>query len=76
MKSTTYVQFLKGALLIVFSVVITFFVLKKGINDEPGKNLKILSADVSGGKVISIEDEGYETHWIYSPQRTRDRDII
>jgi len=35
MKSTTYVQFLKGGLLIIFSVVITVMILRNGINTTP-----------------------------------------
>ncbi|MBN1295757.1 cation acetate symporter [bacterium] len=35
MASTTYVQFLKGALLIVFSVILTVAVLNRGLSTEP-----------------------------------------
>ena len=35
MTSTTYVQFLKGSLLIIFSTVLSFMVLKKGLSTEP-----------------------------------------
>ena len=35
MTSTTYVQFLKGGLLIVFSVVLTIMILTKGISTAP-----------------------------------------
>ncbi len=35
MKSTTYVQFLKGAMLIFFSFVITFALCKRGVSDSP-----------------------------------------
>ncbi len=35
MTSTTYVQFIKGALLIIFSVVLTVAILRNGINAEP-----------------------------------------
>lgn len=37
MTSTTYVQFLKGSLLIVFSIVLSFMVLKKGLSTTPGE---------------------------------------
>ncbi len=35
MTSTTYVQFIKGASLIVFSTILTFVVLQKGLSTQP-----------------------------------------
>src|SRR5690606_15015072 len=35
MASTTYVQFLKGGLLIILSIVLTFFILKNGLTVNP-----------------------------------------
>jgi len=35
MTSTTYVQFIKGALLIIFSVVLTVYILNNGLNLKP-----------------------------------------
>jgi len=35
MASTTYVQFLKGALLIIFSLVVVFLVLSRGLSTAP-----------------------------------------
>ena len=35
MVSTTYVQFLKGALLVVFSAVLTILILNRGLTTEP-----------------------------------------
>jgi cation/acetate symporter len=35
MTSTTYVQFIKGAMLIVFSTLITFYILNKGLDNPP-----------------------------------------
>ncbi len=35
MTSTTYVQFIKGGLLIIFSIVLTVFILNKGLRTEP-----------------------------------------
>jgi cation/acetate symporter len=37
MTSTTYVQFIKGALLIIFSTVLTVYILNNGLNLDPGK---------------------------------------
>jgi cation/acetate symporter len=36
MTSTTYVQFIKGALLIIFSTVLTVYILNNGLNLSPG----------------------------------------
>lgn len=38
MTSTTYVQFIKGALLIIFSVALTVIILNKGLKKEPYEN--------------------------------------
>ena len=38
MTSTTYVQFLKGGLLIIFSTILTIYVLSNGINKKPYEN--------------------------------------
>jgi cation/acetate symporter len=58
MKSTTYVQFLKGALLIVFSVIIVIFVIAKGISTKPRSDYHSftkLSPTVNGGTVTEVE---------------------
>jgi cation/acetate symporter len=41
MASTTYVQFLKGSLLIVFSVVLVFLVLTRGLSTSPDQGGKV-----------------------------------
>jgi cation/acetate symporter len=38
MKSTTYVQFIKGALLIVFSTVLVIAILMAGLNETPSED--------------------------------------
>lgn len=38
MTSTTYVQFIKGALLIIFSTILTIYILNNGLNLSPGGN--------------------------------------
>lgn len=63
MTSTTYVQFIKGGLLIVFSVLLTIFVLVKGINTNPGDDYhKFISIDATleNGKVTGISDVSYK----------------
>jgi cation/acetate symporter len=58
MASTTYVQFLKGALLIVFSTILVAALLTRGLNTQPDQGGKApfyeyahMSATMSGDKV-------------------------
>ena len=73
MASTTYVQFLKGGLLIVFSAVLTIGILSRGLfdpdtkkgpfstegseSDKPYHHLKDYDATVNGG-VLQVYGEG------------------
>lgn len=58
MKSTTYVQFLKGALLIIFSLVLTFLLLNKGLETQ-ADNYTVLKASVNGNSYI-IDNSSYD----------------
>jgi len=62
MASTTYVQFIKGALLIVFSTILTIYILSNGLNLNPGddyhKFIKI-EASLEGKKVTGTTDSTY-----------------
>ncbi|MBK8022477.1 MAG: cation acetate symporter [Chloroflexi bacterium] len=64
MTSTTYVQFLKGGLLVILSTVLVIALLNKGMSvDEPnpdGHALVTLSATArEDGSVIAVSDPGY-----------------
>ena len=63
MTSTTYVQFLKGGLLIIFSVVLTFYVLRKGLETEPNpEHHHYISLAVTNnpfGEIILEDDSLY-----------------
>jgi len=62
MKSTTYVQFIKGALLIVFSTVLVILLLNKGLDRSPYESYHDfieLHADVAGDQVTGIKEPGY-----------------
>src|SRR5690554_2135818 len=61
MASTTYVQFLKGGLLIVLSTVLTFFILKNGLTLSPDHkgssshySFMELTPQVDNGKIASV----------------------
>ena len=56
MASTTYVQFLKGSLLIVFSFILVVLVLSRGLNTSQYKTLEVESA---GADSIALTEEGY-----------------
>ncbi len=78
MTSTTYVQFLKGGLLIIFSTVLSIAVLNKGLSTEPRPetfNPKIIAAadaDTSirvteaktGLTFVKITEDGIFNWWI------------
>jgi len=65
MASTTYVQFLKGSLLIIFSIVLVVAVLGRGLTTTPDQGgrvpfepLTTLAASVDGSDVV-VEDTAY-----------------
>lgn len=62
MKSTTYVQFIKGALLIVFSTVLVALILGKGLTTSPHEDyhqFTELTALMDGDDVSGIKESGY-----------------
>jgi len=62
MTSTTYVQFLKGALLIVFSTVLVIAVCWRGLSTNPNpdaQSIERLSASGSNGALV-ISDPSYK----------------
>ncbi|OVE76730.1 cation acetate symporter [bacterium F11] len=66
MASTTYVQFLKGALLIVFSAVLCIALLKRGLMTEPDQNGTVpfykyatIDAEMDGDRIAPV-DSSYE----------------
>jgi cation/acetate symporter len=78
MTSTTYVQFIKGGLLIVFSTVLSVAVLNKGLSTEPHEEtfipkvrtlteaapLKQIVDEKSGKTFVKLEEEGIANWWI------------
>lgn len=64
MASTTYVQFLKGALLIIFSLIVVFATLSRGLNtnpnrgnDEPYPEFRTIAVETGPeGKILKAED--------------------
>ncbi|MBZ0298913.1 MAG: cation acetate symporter [Anaerolineae bacterium] len=64
MASTTYVQFLKGGLLIIFSTILTIALLNHGLSLSPNENFHeplTLGATVADdGAVTEVDDARYE----------------
>lgn len=61
--SITYVQFLKGALLIIFSTILTVALLKNGFNLQPTEDyhkFRPFNATVEGTAVTAVEDPAYK----------------
>jgi cation/acetate symporter len=62
MTSTTYVQFIKGALLIIFSTILTVYILNNGLTLKPGGETPQfirIDAIVEDGSIVGIADDNY-----------------
>jgi len=62
MASTTYVQFIKGGLLIIASSVLSICIFMHGINQQPSEDyhkFQTINAMVTNGDVTAIESEAY-----------------
>ena len=61
MTSTTYVQFLKGGLLIIFSTILVVAVCVRGLSTTPnnGHEFEVLTAEV-GAEKVAVQDSAYE----------------
>jgi cation/acetate symporter len=66
MASTTYVQFLKGALLIIFSTVVVGAVVIRGFTTQPDQNGKVAFyeytdlAAIKDGETITVSEAGWD----------------
>lgn len=59
MTSTTYVQFIKGALLVIFSTILTIYILNNGLTLTPNANyhkFDKIAAVVANDTVVTIPD--------------------
>ncbi len=62
MTSTTYVQFIKGALLVVFSTILTIYILNNGLKLTPNENyhkFANIEAIVTKDTVVNVSDKSY-----------------
>lgn len=81
MASTTYVQFLKGALLIVFSTALVISVLARGFSTSPDQGgqapyhqFKSIGYSVAGDGTLKLDDTSYTVpaDWQTSPYYLKD----
>lgn len=62
MTSTTYVQFIKGGLLIIFSTILTIYVLNNGIKLTPNEDyhkFQTIPVVMEQDKILEIESDSY-----------------
>jgi cation/acetate symporter len=62
MASTTYVQFIKGGLLVIFSIVIVVMLLVNGLSTKPqgSHDYIVLKVASSSGSSLVLEDTSYK----------------
>jgi cation/acetate symporter len=77
MASTTYVQFLKGALLIIFSTIMVGAVLMRGLSTEPDQGGKVpfhktavLDA-TQAGSLLAVADPAYTVREVQDLKKLR-----
>ena len=62
MTSTTYVQFIKGALLVIFSTILTIYILQNGLSLTPNENyhkFAKIDALVTNDTIVNVSDSTY-----------------
>jgi cation/acetate symporter len=62
MTSTTYVQFIKGALLVIFSTILTFYILNNGLTLTPNENYhKFITTEavVTNDTIVGVVDPAF-----------------
>jgi cation/acetate symporter len=76
MASTTYVQFLKGAMLVVFSIVLVFLILSRGIatapdqgGDVPYRAFVTLKAQSVEPDAVILKDDSYAVSNVFADDK-------
>jgi len=72
MASTTYVQFLKGGMLIVFSIALVFLVLYRGVStapdqggDVPYRQFAAVNVGSWDGRNLALADSGWQVAGVF-----------
>ena len=72
MTSTTYVQFIKGALLVVFSFILVIAVLANGLTTQPDQNGKVPFHELAVLEATNLDGKLIPSDSSYSFQETVD----
>lgn len=62
MTSTTFVQFIKGALLIIFSTILTIYIINNGLSLKPTEDyhdFASITVSIEDGKVTTLHDANH-----------------
>ena len=79
MTSTTYVQFIKGGLLVVFSTILSIAIFMNGINKIPYEgyhDFKTLTATVSEGNVTAVDDPTYAVATVIADPKKPEKKFV
>jgi len=79
MTSTTYVQFIKGGLLVVFSTILAIAIFMNGINKIPYEGyheFKTLTATVIDGNVTAVDDPAYTVAGVVADPKKPEKKFV
>lgn len=79
MTSTTYVQFIKGGLLVVFSTILAIAIFMNGINKTPYEGyheFKTLTATVTDGNVTAVDDPAYTVAGVVADPKKPEKKFV
>jgi cation/acetate symporter len=79
MTSTTYVQFIKGGLLVVFSTILSIAIFMNGINKVPYEGyheFKTLTATVTDGNVTTVDDPAFTVAGILADPKKPEKKFV
>jgi cation/acetate symporter len=79
MTSTTYVQFIKGGLLVVFSTILAIAIFMNGINKTPYEGyheFKALTATVTDGNVSAVDDPAYTVAGVLADPKKPEKKFV
>jgi cation/acetate symporter len=79
MTSTTYVQFIKGGLLVVFSTILSIAIFMNGINKIPYEeyhNFKTFTATMTDGNVTAVDDPAYTVAGVLADPKKPEKKFV
>lgn len=79
MTSTTYVQFIKGGLLVVFSTILAIAIFMNGINKIPYEGyheFKTLTATMTDGNVSAVDDPAYTVAGVLADPKKPEKKFV